>query len=354
LDHKALSELRKQGVLQVQSGTSPEVVAMGLGINRTTIYDWLALYRSGGWDALKAKKRGGRRRKLNGKAMAWVYRVVAMKNPLQMKFAFALWTIDMIRKLINDKFAIALSKASVNRLLDQLGLSAQKPLWRAYQQNPEALEAWLKCDYPKIKRMAAKNGAEVFFGDEAGVRSDHHSGTTWAPKGKTPVVSSTGARFGFNIISAVSARGALRFMIVEGSVGAGTFIDFMKRLLIGATKPVYLIVDGHPSHKAKMVREWIEAQAGRIRLFLLPGYSPDLNPDELVWNNLKNHGLGKRVYSSKEEMKKIVISHMRKLQQLPQVIRGFFRKPSTIYTAALYVPFIMRRLKTKKSKQLGL
>jgi transposase len=334
LDHKALSELRRQAVLQVQNGTSPEIVARGLGINRTTIYDWLALYRKGGWDALKARKRGGRRRKLDGKALAWIYRVVTMKNPLQMKFAFALWTIDMIRKLINDRFGIDLSKASVNRLLDQLGLSAQKPLWRAYQQNPQAVEAWIKSEYPKIRRKAAKEGAEIFFGDEAGVRSDHHSGTTWAPKGKTPVVGSTGARFGFNIISAVSARGTLRFMIVEGGVGAGTFIDFMKRLLIGATKPLYLIVDGHPSHKAKKVREWIEAQAGRIKLFLLPGYSPELNPDELVWNNLKNHGLGRRVYSSKDEMKKIAISHMRKLQKLPGVVRSFFRKPSTIYAAA--------------------
>ena len=334
LGHIALSELRKQAVLQIQGGTSPEIVAMGLGINRTTIYDWLALYRNGGWGALKAKKRGGRTRKLNGKAMAWVYRTVTMKNPMQMKFVFALWTIDIIRKLIKDKFGIVLSKASVNRLLDQMGLSAQKPLWRAYQQNPEAVDSWLKSEYPKIKRTAKRNGAEIFFGDEAGVRSDHHSGTTWAPKGKTPVVSATGARFGFNIISAISARGTLRFMIVEGSVGAGTFIEFMKRLLVGATKPVYLIVDGHPSHKAKKVREWVEAQAGKIRLFLLPGYSPEPNPDELVWNNLKNHGLGKRVYSSKDEMKKIAISHMRKLQHMPEVIRSFFRKPSTIYAAA--------------------
>jgi len=334
LDHQALSELRKQAVLQVQSGVSPEVVAKAMGINRTTIYDWLALYRRGGWDALKAKKRGGRPRKLNGKAMAWIYRTVAMKNPMQLQFKFALWTIDMIRKLIHKKFGITLSKSSVNRLLDQLGLSAQKPLWRAYQQNPEAVESWLKSEYPRIKKLAAKDGAEIYFGDEAGVRSDFHSGTTWAPKGKTPVVSATGARFGFNIISAVSPRGMLRFMVVEGSVTAATFIEFMKRLLIGASKPVYLIVDGHPSHKAKKVREWIDAQAGRIKLFLLPGYSPELNPDELVWNNLKNHGLGGRVYSNKEEMKKIVISHLRKLQRLPEVIRGFFRKPSTVYAAA--------------------
>ena len=240
----------------------------------------------------------------------------------------------MIRKLIKDKFGITLSKASVNRLLNQMGLSAQKPLWRAYQQNPQAVEAWLKKEYPKIKRMAAKSGAEIFFGDEAGVRSDHHSGTTWSPIGKTPVVSCTGARFGFNIISAISAKGTLRFMIVEGSVGAAKFIEFMKRLLIGSTKPVYLIVDGHPSHKAKIVSKWLNEQKSKIKMFMLPGYSPELNPDELVWNNLKNHGLGKRAFVNKEEMKKAAVSHMRKLQRLPEVVRGFFRKPSTIYAAA--------------------
>jgi transposase len=238
LGHKALTELRKQAVLQVQSGESPELVAKGLGINRTTIYDWLALYRKGGWGALKAKKRGGRKPKLNGKAMSWIYRTVTMKNPMQLKFSFALWTIDMIRKLIKDRFQIELSKSSVNRLLDQLGLSAQKPLWRAYQQNPKAVEEWLTKEYPKIRSMAAKHDAEIYFGDEAGVRSDFHSGTTWAPKGKTPVVSATGARFGFNMISAVSPKGALRFMVVEGSVNASVFIEFMKRLMIGSSKPV--------------------------------------------------------------------------------------------------------------------
>lgn len=223
---------------------------------------------------------------------------------------------------------------TVNRLLHQLGLSAQRPLWRAYQQNPEAVEHWLKVEYPRIKRAAAKQGAEIFFGDEAGVRSDHHAGTTWAAKGKTPVVSSTGARFGFNMISAISPRGTLRFMVVEGKVGAATFIEFMKRLLVGASKPVYLIVDGHPSHKAKMVSSWVQAQEGRIQLFLLPGYSPELNPDELVWNSLKNHGLGRKPHADKEQMKRDAIAHLRKLQRLPQVVRSFFHKPSTCYAAA--------------------
>jgi transposase len=334
LDHKTLTELRYRAVAAVQEGQSPETVAQAVGINRTTIYDWLAMYRRGGWDALKARKRGGRKAKLSGKAMAWIYRTVTLKNPLQMKFPFALWTCAMIREMIERRFKIKLSRTSVNRLLAQLGLSAQRPLWRAYQQNPEAVEQWLAQEYPKIKAEARQRGADIYFGDEAGVRSDHHAGTTWGARGKTPVVTTTGARFGFNLISAISARGMLRFMVVEGSVGAKTFIEFLKRLLYQAARPIYLIVDGHPSHRAKMVGRLVEDLGDKLKLILLPGYSPELNPDELVWNSLKNHGLGNRVHTDKDEMKRRAVSHLRRLQKLPNVIRSFFQKPSTIYAAA--------------------
>lgn len=333
LDRAKLTELRKRGVAAVQSGESPEVVARALGINRTTIYDWLALYRKGGWGALDAGKRGGRKAKLNGKAMRWIYKTVTMGNPLQYKFPFALWTREMIAKLIGDKFGVRLSKSSVGRLLDQLGISAQRPLWRAYQQNPEAVERWLEVEYPSIRREAARRKAEIYFGDEAGVRSDHHSGSTWGARGKTPVVSTTGARFGFNMISAVSPKGQLRFMIVEGSVGATVFIEFLKRLVHGATRPVFLIVDGHPSHKARIVKDFIASLDGRLRLFLLPGYSPELNPDELVWSHLKSGGLGRMRHTDKASMKAAAHAHLRRLQKRPHVIRGFFQKDTTRYAA---------------------
>lgn len=333
LTHSQLTELRTRAINAVQGGESPELVAKALCVNRTTIYDWLALYRSGGWDALKAGKRGGRKPKLDGKMLKWVYATVTMGNPLQFKFAFALWTRQMIAVLIQKKYGIKLSKTSVGRLLDQLGLTAQRPLWRAHQQNPEAVDRWLEEEFPAIKRAAARCKGEIWFGDEAGIRSDYHSGTTWAPKGETPVVKTTGARFGFNMISAVSPKGMLRFMVVEGTVGANQFIEFIKRLIHGTKRRMFLIVDGHPTHKAKKVKQFIESLNGQVSLHLLPGYSPELNPDEWVWRNLKSGVMGKLQHLTKQTMKMEAISHLRRLQKQPDVVRSFFHSKTTCYAA---------------------
>jgi transposase len=333
LDHRTLTELRKRGVASVQEGQSPEIVAKALGINRVTIYGWLSRYRHGGWDALDAKKRGGRRPKLDGAALKWVYDTVTNKNPLQLRFTFALWTAKMVGQIISQRFGIKLSKASVCRLLGQLGLTPQRPVWRAYQQRPEEVERWLQEEYPRIQRLARQNKALIFFGDEAGVRSDHHAGTTWAAKGKTPVVSSTGARFGLNLISAVSAQGEFRFMTVRGRVGAAQFIEFIKRLSHGVGRMVFLIVDGHPAHKAKGVSRFIETVKDRFRLFFLPPYSPELNPDERVWNDLKNNAIGRQCINSPDQLHGAVISHLRFIQKSPNRVCSYFNNETTKYAA---------------------
>lgn len=204
--HKTLTDLRKRAVTSVQEGQSPELVAKALSIHRVTIYGWLSRYRNGGWGALDASKRGGRPPNLDGKAMQWIDRAVTMKNPLQMKFTYALWTAKMIGQMICRRFGVQLSKPSACRLLVQLGLTPQRPVWRAYRQKPEEVQRWLEKDYPKIRSLARKEKAQLFFGDEAEVRSDHHAGTTWAVTGKTPVVSSRGARFSLNKISPLPLR----------------------------------------------------------------------------------------------------------------------------------------------------
>ena len=333
LKHEMLTELRKCGVSSVHDGQSPEMVFKALGVCRATMYGWLARYRDGGWWALDARKRGGRKPKLNAKAIRWVYKTVTEKNPLQLKFTFALWTARMIGQLIDKKFGVKLSKASVCRLLNQLGLTPQRPVWRAYQQRPEEVQKWLLEDYPRIRRLAQKKKAMIFFGDEAGVRSDHHAGTTWAVKGKTPVVSSTGARFGLNLISAVSAQGEFRFMTVKGKVGAAKFIDFLKRLIHNAERMIFLIVDGHPAHKAKMVARFAESAKDRLQLFFLPPYSPELNPDERVWNDLKNNAVGRKFITSPKDLNKAVISHLRLVQKSPDRVRSYFQNETTKYAA---------------------
>jgi transposase len=294
---------------------------------------WLARYRHGGWGALDARKRGGRPPLLDGKKLSWLYNTVASKSPLQMKFTFALWTSRMIGQLIWQKYHIRLSKASVCRLLNQLGLTPQRPLWRAYQQRPEDVERWLNEEFPKIRALAKKERAIIFFGDEAGVRSDHHAGTTWAPKGHTPIVSTTGARFGLNLISAVSAQGEFRFMLTPGRVGAAVFVEFLKRLIYNSERPIFLIVDGHPAHKAKMVKTFLAANERKLRVFYLPPYSPELNPDERVWNDLKNNLVGRKVIMSPDQLKDEVISNLRSIQKSADRVRAYFQNETTKYAA---------------------
>jgi len=333
LTHDQLTELRRRGVAAVQSGESPAAVARVLGVHRTTVYSWLASYRDGGWDRLDARKRGGRRPKLTPRMLAWIYKTVTLGDPRQYHFRFALWTSRLVAELIARRYGIKLSKASVCRLLKQLGLSAQRPLWRAYQQNPARVEKWLRDEFPRIKAEARAKRAVIWFADEAGVRSDAHAGTTWGQRGKTPIVSTTGARFGLNIISAVSRRGDFRFMGVDGRVNAGVFIAFLKRLLHGANRPIFLIVDGHPSHKAKKVREFVRSTNGKLQLFFLPPYSPELNPAELVWNDLKNNGIGRLAIMGPDQLRREVLSYLRRLQKLPERIRSYFRAPTTRYAA---------------------
>jgi transposase len=326
--------MRERAVRSVQDGESPEVVARVMGIDRSTIYGWLAQYRRGGWGALKAKPLFGRPPKLDGRKLKWIYDTVTQKNPLQLKFTFALWTREMVAKLIKDKFNISLSLVSVGRLLAQLGITCQRPLHRALERDEALVQQWLKQEYPKIRALARRENADIYFGDAAHMRSDHHAGRTWGKRGETPVVLSTGARYRMSLISAVSSHGHMRFMIKEkGGVNADVFIEFIRRLLIGCENKIFLIVDRGPAHVAKKTKEFVAGLEGRLRLFYLPPYSPDQNPDELVWKHLKADTVGRTSITSFDDFKEKVRSSMLSLQRSPAKIRAFFQKPSLQYAA---------------------
>jgi transposase len=331
LDHQTLEQMRLRAVAAVAAGSHPEDVAAALGMHRHTVYGWLAKLREGGPEALKARPVPGRPAKLSAAQLARLYGLIVGVDPRQLQFEFALWTREMVRQLIRREFAVALSAVSVGRLLHALGLSPQRPLWRAWQADPDAVARWKTEQFPAIRAQAKTEGATIYFADEAGIRSDYHGGTTWAPVGRTPIVKATGARHRLNMISAVTAQGLLRFSTYTGSFTATGFIDFCKKLLHDAPGPVYLIVDGHPTHKAKAVTRYLAGTGGRLRLFVLPAYSPQLNPDEWVWKNVKHDRVGRTNPKTAEDFKANAIGALRRLQKLPHLIRAFFADPDLRY-----------------------
>jgi transposase len=278
LDHKTLEQLRIRAVRQVEQGAHPEEVAAGLGMTRAAVYGWLAKYREGGLDALGAKPVPGRPPSRSGAQLQRIYTLVVGNDPRQLQFAFALWTRAMVRELIGREFGGRLSAVSVGRLLRKLGLSPQRPLYRAYQQNPEAVARWKAETYPQLRAQAARVGATIYFADEAGVRSDYHAGTTWAPVGQTRVVATTGDRFAVNLISAVTAKGKLRFAAYDSHLNGPVFIDFCRRLLHDSPGPVVLVLDGHPVHRSKAAKQFAESTGGRLRLCFLPGLCAGAEP----------------------------------------------------------------------------
>ena len=266
--------------------------------------------------------------------LKWLYRTVTEKNPQQLRCQFALWTREMVAELIARKYGIRLARNSVGRLLAQLGITPQKPLYRACERDDTLVGKWLKTEYPKIRKTAKTQGADIYFGDAAHIRSDHHAGRTWGKKGETPIVSTTGARYAMSLISAITAKGRMRFMVkATGGVNANVFIEFLKRLLVGETRKIFLIVDRGPAHRAKKTKAFVESLGGKLRLFFLPPYSPDRNPDELVWKHLKADTIGRMVVTDRADFKTKVVSSLRSLQRKPEKICSFFQKPSLRYAA---------------------
>lgn len=325
--------MRMQAVKAVREGQSVQNVAAAFGVNERSVFRWLAAFVSGGQSALVAKPIPGRPRILNEEQMAWIAKTVRDKTPLQMKFEFGLWTINLIRHLIDRQFGVVLSTATAHRVMKALGFSAQKPLYQAWQQDPVLVQKWEYEIFPEIRAEADRVGAAIYFADESGMRSDYHTGTTWAPKGQTPVVGSTGRRFSLNMLSAISPRGELRFMLHEGSVDAEVFLTFLKRLMVGAKNPVFLIVDGHSIHKAAKIKQFVKEQGGMLKLFYLPPYAPQLNPDEVVWAHVKREA-SKKLVQTKEEMKRLILSSLHRIQKLPTLIMSFFRQPECWYIHA--------------------
>jgi transposase len=301
------------------------------GLCRTTIYRWLRRAKRGGEERLRARKATGRPRRLTSAQEARVRRWLNGKDPRQYGFDFGLWTRQLVGRLVEERFEVKLSVTSVGRLLWRMGISPQKPLRRAYERDPVAVEKWTREEYPRIRKQARQKRAMIFFLDEAEVRSDSNLSRTWAPRGQTPVVAVSGQRQAINAISAVNERGGFWYATFSGRFNAAVFVGFLAKFLRHRRRPVFLVVDGHPAHRAKTVERFALSTKGRLELYFLPGYSPDLNPDESVWAHIKTHGLSKHPLRRNESLRERVDSDLAAIQSHPALVRSFFRAPSVVY-----------------------
>jgi transposase len=333
LSHQTLEELRLRTVKQVEEGESPEKLAKALKLHRSTIYKWIALSVSGGEKALLAKPIPGRPSALEEKHLKWLAKTLLDKTPHQFKLPFALWTRSQIIHVLKLQFGIKVGKSIISRTLKKLGYTFQKPTIRFKQQDPVIVHKWLAEDYKKIQQEAREVSADIYFGDEAGVSSTYSLGKTVGKKGKTPVVQRTQKRFRLNMLSAVTAQGKCRFMVTDKTVNAEVFIEFLSRLMKGVKNPIFLILDNHPLHKSKVVQDYVTKQHGKLKLFFLPAYSPELNPDELVWNDVKNHGLSRHLAHDLKSLRDIVSKRLHSLAKQTSKVASFFRTPTTLYAA---------------------
>lgn len=332
LDHKTLEEIRRMAVERVQEGEPPSAVIASYGFCRTTIYKWLRKVKRGGRDdPLRSSKGTGRPPKLTERQKRQVFRWINGKDPRQHGFDFGLWTRHIVARLIADRFGIELSLASVGKLLASLSLTPQKPLKRAYERDPAAIEGWKRKIYPLLAARAKRQGAEIYFWDESGFRADAIQGRTWGVRGQTPVVEAPGNRQSISAASAVNSRGAFWFVTYKGGMTAELFLGLLKHIMRGRRRPLFLVLDSLPAHKAKLVREYVESTKGKLELHFLPGYAPELNPDELVWNYVKRTGTAKKPLAPGEFLQDRIDADLQAVQADRALVRSFFRAPSVAY-----------------------
>ena len=323
--------MRIMAVRRVREGESPSSVMKSYGLCRTTIYRWLRVERKSGEVALKSRKASGRPPKLSEKEKRQVRRWICGRDPRQYGFDFGLWTRKIVAELIVEKFGKTIGVTAVGRLLLELGITPQKPLRRAYERDPAAVEQWRERDYPRLRQRAKSRRAEIFFLDEAGIRSDAPLQRTWGARGETPVVKTSGQRQSVSAISAINANGAFWYNVYTGRFNAERFIKFLRQFIRTRRRPVFLVVDGHPAHRAKLVSAFVQSMKGRLELHFLPGYAPDLNPDEFVWNHLRQKGTSKIPLRKNEALRDRVASDLAAIKKSKPLVRSFFRAESVAY-----------------------
>jgi transposase len=319
-----------------KAGRTYDEIAEQTGLSRTGVFNICKRHKEIGAKALRdapGGRRSGQGRMLDAAQELLVRQLIADKTPDQLKMPYALWSRAAVAQLVEQCFGIRLAVRTVGLYLSRWGFTPQKPMKKAYEQSPAAVKRWLELDYPAIAARAKAEGAEIHWGDESGLRSDDVRGRSYAPKGQTPVVRVNSKRHGLSVISTVTNKGEMRWKIFDGALNADILIDFMRRLVRGARKKIFLVLDNLRVHHAKPVKAWLAANKEHIEVFYLPSYSPELNPDEMANADLKQAVTKLAPARTKLQLVKATSSHLRSVQRQPERIRKYFEHEPIRYAA---------------------
>ena len=341
LDFRRLTEqerlgFRKQAIKLIESGRKKGEVSEIIGVRSGSISAWWKDYQKGGIKGLESKKKGVKsedKKLLSKNQEQEIQDLITDRLPEQLKLDFALWTRKAVKELVEKQFGIIVAINTMGDYLRKWGFTPQKPKKMAYEQCPKKVQKWLEEEYPTIKEEAKKENAEIFWGDETGVKNQCHHGRSYAPKGKTPVKKSMSKRFSINMISAITNQGKVFFLIYSENMNAAKLIEFMEQLIKFTTKKVFLILDNLRVHHGKLVREWQEKNKEKIKIFYLPAYSPERNPDEYLNCDLKQGMSAKKSPKNKEILHQNVKEHMKMLQEKPERVEKYFKHQSIKYAA---------------------
>jgi transposase len=322
--------MRRQAMLRIQAGEPLCAIAKDLQVHANTVSKWNRRFRRGGLRALASTKGTGRPTTLDGRQLARLKRIIVGKDPRQLNFGVALWTLPVIGDLVSKLFGVVLHQTTIARTLRKLGLTPQKPIRRAFQRDELEIWNWTKVEFPRIVRRAKRQQATLLFLDETGVHEDHAVGTTWGAKGRTPTVTVHGGRRRTNVISTISPRGRLWFRCFGGTLKAWRFVEFLQDLIRDVKDKIVLVLDRHPAHVAALTKRWLLEHKHRIEVHYLPGYAPELNPDEHVWAQLK--GMFRwDVLGPQEQLEAAVGEAMSTIGKDRKLVKSFFRHPDVQY-----------------------
>jgi len=322
----------------LEKNISIKEIAEIVGVHSSTIYTWKNRYIREGSKAVKIAKRGrekGANKTLTNEQEEKIIRKLIDTNPQQLQFKFALWTREAVRTLIKDMYQIDMPISTVGRYLKKWQFTSKKPIKRAYERKDEKTIQWLKKDYPRIKRMAKKDNADIWWGDETACVSLPTNLKGYAPIGakKKPILTHPAKKFKINMISAITNTGKTMFSLYDESINVDRFIEFLQKVIDSSDKKVYMIVDNLRVHHAKLVKDWVEENNEKIALFYLPAYSPDYNPDEYLNQDYKRNANKNNIPKTKTQLKKNTLNYMNDIVNNQEKVANFFKHNKIRYAA---------------------